>query len=520
MGEELEAIRREFAEDFGFYARNCLFIRPKDGSVVALDLNDAQRYIHDRLEQQRRETGRVRAIILKGRQQGCSTYVEGRFYWRVTHHPGAMAFILTHEEAATANLFKMVERYHQNCPPFMKPVTGASNAKELLFPKIDSGYKVGTAGNKAVGRSSTVQYFHGSEVAFWPNADEHVKGVMQAVPDAAGTEVILESTANGMGNFYHSQWKLAEAGQSDYIAVFVPWFWQSEYRTQPPEGFTLTEDEEELAEQYGLDDAQMYWRRRKIAELSSDGTNGERSFKQEYPCNAAEAFQVTGQDGLITPDVVLRARNAEVNGIGPLIVGVDPSRGGDRFSVIRRQGRKSYGLGSFKGDQVDTLGKAVAICKEVLDTICPIAGKRPDMMFVDAGGGADLVDRLHELGYEDRVRAVAFGSTPFEPKKYKNKRAEMWGECNLWLRDEHQVVQIPDSDSLHADLCVSFYSRDTHDRIVLWPKDKIKEECGFSPDEGDALVLTFAEPPGFFDRMEEFYDEVENESGRSAVGGY
>lgn len=520
MGQKLESVRREFAGDFEFYAKNCLFIRPKEGAITNLALNDAQRYIHERLETQRAETGRVRAIILKGRQQGCSTYVEGRYYWRVTHHPGAVSFILTHEEAATANLFKMVERYHQNCPIFMKPVTGASNAKELLFPKIDSGYKVGTAGNKAVGRSSTIQFFHGSEVAFWPNADEHVKGILQAVPDLEGTEVILESTANGMGNYFHQQWKLAEAGLSDYIAIFVPWYWQSEYRAKPPQDFIATDEEDELASQFDLDDEQLYWRRRKIRELSTDGTNGDRAFKQEYPMHASEAFQVTGQDGLITPDVVMRARRVGVRGVGPLVVGVDPSRGGDRFSLIRRQNRKAYGLESYKGDQVDVLGKQVAICKEVLDTQCPIAGRRPDMMFIDAGGGSELVDRLHELGYEDRVRAVNFGSTPYEPKKYKNKRGEMWGEVNLWLRDEHLQVELPDSDSLHADLCVSFYSRDSMDRIVLWPKDKIKEECGFSPDEGDALALTFAEPPSFLDRMEELYDEVADESGRSAVGGY
>ena len=60
-------------------------------------------------------TGKVRALILKGRQQGCSTYVAARFYHRVTQHPGRRDFILTHEEDATQNLFAMVERFHQNC---------------------------------------------------------------------------------------------------------------------------------------------------------------------------------------------------------------------------------------------------------------------------------------------------------------------------------------------------------------------------------------------------------------------
>ena len=75
----------------------------------------------------------------------------------------------------------------------MKPRTGKANAKELSFPLLDSGYKVGTAGTEGVGRSDTIQYFHGSEVAFWKSADQHMDGIFQAVPDAPDTEIILEA---------------------------------------------------------------------------------------------------------------------------------------------------------------------------------------------------------------------------------------------------------------------------------------------------------------------------------------
>ena len=70
----------------------------------------------------------------------------------------------------------------------------------------------------------------------------------------------------------------------------------------------------------------------------------------------------------------------------------------------------------------------------------------------------------------------------------------MWGEINLWLKDENLEVQIDDSDTLQADLCASPYDRDSHDRICLWKKERIKKDYGFSPDEGDAAALTFAEP--------------------------
>ena len=483
-------------DDFLHYAEKNLKIRTKAGDVKRLKINKAQRYIHELLEKQRLETGRVRAIILKGRQQGCSTYVEGRFYHKVTHRKGVRAFILTHEEDATKNLFEMAERFYDNSNQLLKPHLGISNAKELSFDVLDSGYRVGTAHTKGKGRSQTIQYFHGSEVAFWPNAEDHAKGILQAIPDVPDTEVILESTANGLGNYYHQKWKQAESGLSDYIAIFVPWFWQDEYRKKMPPGFTTTDEESKLVERYDLDEQQLQWRRIKILELSAGGADGEAAFKQEYPCNAAEAFQTTGRLGLITPEIVLSARQKKVNGNGAYVVGVDPSRGGDRFSIIKRQSRKAWGLKSYTGHEVDALGKQVAILKDILDTVDPIAGKKPDMVFIDAGGGADLVDRLHELGYEKRAKAVAFGatSTLLEPTKYKNKRCEIWGLMNLWLRDENLPPQIPDEDTLQADLCASPYSRDSNDRINLWKKEKIISEYGFSPDEGDALALTFTEP--------------------------
>ena len=506
MASEIE-LRIKLRDDLAYYSASCLKIRGKE-SIQKFTLNKAQLHIHALLEAQLLDTGMVRAIILKGRQQGCSTYVEARYIWKVTHTKGVRAFILTHEESASQTLFEIAKRYHDNLPPQIKPSISAVNAKELHFDKLDSGYRVGTAGNKSVGRSQTNQYFHGSEVAFWPNAAEHAKGILQTVPTAKGTEVIYESTGNGVGNFFHEQWKLAESGESDFIAIFIPWYWQDEYRRKIPEDFDITDKETLLKNYYLLDDEQVYWRRKKIVELSAGGMDGDKSFMQEYPMNAVEAFQVSGGDGLIKAVDVLRARNCKVNGNGYLIVGVDPSRGGDRFSLIKRQGRKAYGLKNWKGEEINKLGKAVSKCKAVLDEVCPIAGKVPDMMFVDAGGGADLVDRLHELGYEKRVKAIWFGSSPLDDKRYKNKRGEMWGLTSEWLTDENLEVEIPDDDGLHADLIASPYDRDSHDRMILWRKEKIKKLYGYSPDDGDALCLTFAEPVNANDDFEMDYKSL------------
>src|SRR6266545_4421059 len=218
--------RAQVNADYALFAAEHLRIRTKSGAIAPLVFNRAQRFVHDKLEMQRAEIGKVRALILKGRQQGCSTYIAGRFYHCVTRNRGMRVYILTHEDQATQNLFEIVTRFHDHWD--RRPSTGAANAKELYFDKLDSGYNVGTAGTKGVGRSSTVQLFHGSEVAFWPFAKTHAAGILQAIPDAPGTESILESTANGIGNFFHRCWREAEAGSNGYVAIFVLWFWQEE----------------------------------------------------------------------------------------------------------------------------------------------------------------------------------------------------------------------------------------------------------------------------------------------------
>lgn len=479
------ARRQQLKDDFLEYAPLALRIRTKSGQILPLTLNKSQSFIHKRLEEQHADLGMVRAIILKGRQQGCSTYVEGRFYWKVTHRKGAQAFILTHEQDATNNLFGMANRYLQHCPEKLRPHTAAANAKELYFDKLDSGYKVGTAGTKGVGRSSTIQFMHGSEVAFWPNADEHAKGVLQAVPREEDTEIILESTANGIGNYFHEQWQQAEIGASDFIPIFIPWFWQDEYVKPLPDGFVLSDDEKDLVDLYGLTKEQLAWRRSKIVELSVGGVDGSIGFAQEYPCTPTEAFQVSGDDTLIMPHEVIAARACSTEKYGPRLLAVDPARfGDDRTSLIKREGRVAFGQRSYtKKDTMEVVG---IVHREIQDY-------KPDRVFVDVGGlGAGVVDRLKEMGYGRLICAVNGGEKAMDPEKFANKRAETWALMKEWLND--RPAQIPDKDSLHSDLCAPKYKYDSKSRLVLESKQDMKKRGVRSPDEADALALTFAEP--------------------------
>lgn len=498
--------RARLAADFEFYARNCLSIRSKSGKVGRFALNRAQRHIHEKIERQRAETGRVRALILKGRQQGCSTYVGGRFYWRTTWAKGLRTFILTHEDQATQNLFEMVNRYHEHCPPFVRPSTGAANAKELFFDKLDSGYKVGTAGTKGVGRSATIQLFHGSEVAFWPHAETHAAGVLQAVPDEDGTEIILESTANGIGNLFHQKWVDAERGVGDFVAIFVPWFWQEEYRKDIPDGFTLTEEEREYRDAHGLTLQQMAWRRNKIAELKDANL-----FKQEYPATAAEAFQMSGHDSFIKPALVLAARKRTCAESGPLVIGFDPARFGDDGSAMAwRRGRV---VNKVERRHKLTTMEAAGWCKQVIDT------DKPARLFIDTGGlGVGIYDRLVEMGYGEIVRPVNFGGAPLEPPERgpdgkdigggpANRRAEIWMKSRDWLEQEGGA-DIPDSDSLQGDACGPGYKYDSSSRVLLEKKEDMRKRGVPSPDEWDAVALTFAEPVAWSANQQLNYPEL------------
>lgn len=523
---EQHAKLQRLNDDFPYFARNFLKIRTKSGEVLPFVLNRAQVRLHEILEEQRRRRGRVRAVILKGRQMGSSTYIQGRYFWRIWRRQGQglKAFILTHEQPATDNLFKMTKRFQDLAPEGLAHGTIAANAKELAFSGRDSSYLVATAGTKGVGRSDTLQLFHGSEVAFWPNAEDHIDGVEQAIADEPGTERILESTANGIGNVFQRRYAAAQRGASEEEAIFLPWYWDSGYEEPPPEGWQAPSKWAEYQEANGLSDAQLYWAFSKSrSQATAIGQSSDEpcwKFKQEYPANANEAFQTAGNSFIPSVGVATARRN-KVIPQGPLIIGVDPARGGgDKTGVVSRRGRSIGDLICETWDFNDlmmTAGKLVGIIKM----------HRPDAVNIDVGGlGAGVYDRLNELGYGRIVNAVNFGSSPVGvgptgDELYENRRAEMWDVMRDWF-DDPAGVAIPDSDALQGDLTAPVWGQGatrhkSNNELVLEPKDHIRQRLGFSPDLGDAAALTFAVPisPAIYDE-----DDEDEARGRSGITGY
>ncbi len=472
-------------KDLSKFAPAFLTIKNKAGKPVPFVLNQAQEYAHARLEAQLKETGKVRALVLKGRQQGLSTLIQARFFHKVITTRGQKAFILTHEAEATKNLFEMTKRYYETLPIGLCPDADRSSAKELRFTQFDSGYSVGTAGNKSVGRSQTIQLFHGSEVAYWPTAEEHTKGVMEAVSNEAGTEIILESTANGIGNLFHQMWQAAKTGLSEYQAIFVPWYWQKEYTSHLIEGFRLDEEEQTLFDFYssdGLTLEHLAWRRIKI-NSSNDIDSAKERFYSEYPMTADEAFRNPVADVFINAKYVMRARKNDIDSDTPLIIGVDPAISDkDKTAIMRRRGRKVYALETFRNhNTMEIAGRVAEIIRH----------EKPNKVYIDCIGiGAGIVDRLQEYGF-DMVEGINVGRTANNKKRYANLRAELWDEMKSWLYQNELPVQIPDDDDLHGALCSLGYSYRVNGQLLIESKDDLRARGMPSPDEADALSLTF-----------------------------
>ena len=477
--------------DLEYFAAELLKIRPKAGALAPFIFNPGQRELHRIIEEQRSRTGRVRVIVLKARQLGISTYIAARYYKRTTSNPGLRTIIIGHERPASKNLFQIVKRFHERMPDDMRPSVGASNAEELIFDNIDSGYLVSVATEEGSGRSATAQSLHASEVAFWKDLQTQFAALMQTIPDIDGTEIILETTGNGYNEF-HKLWRKAESGGSEFIAVFLPWSIDPEYRAKPPADFVVTSEEAKLADLHGLDTEQICWRRNKISQLSS-----EELFCQEYPLTADEAFIAANFDSYIPADLVLRARKRDdIKPQGYLIVGVDPAgKGADRTSIAWRRGSSVYKIESRRG--LDTMEVAGLVAKIIRDD-------KPDKLNVDVGGlGVGVYDRLLEQGYGSVVNAVNFGGKPIEPPPFDekgkpgggpaNRRAELYVNLRNALQGQ---ISLPDSTSLQGDLTSIGYKFASDGKLLLESKEDMRRRGIPSPDEADAVALCFTEPNG------------------------
>lgn len=288
------------------YIERALKIRDKGGEIIPFRLNRPQRRLYEQVQELEAAGLPVRVLVLKARQMGFSTLIEGLMFHRIATTFHVQGLTIAHQEDATNNLFEMTRRFYDHLPEPIKPRLRAYNGRELRFsvgpdaPEgtigLDSSIRIATAGGRGVGRGFTIRTVHASEYAFWPgDKTATLNGIMQAVPGVAGTMVYIESTANGFDQF-KDLWDAAveawDAGERDgWCPFFAGWHEMDEYRRRPPDGFERTAEERALAESYGLDDEQLAWRRWCI---KTNCGGDVKLFQQEYPACPEEAFVASG----------------------------------------------------------------------------------------------------------------------------------------------------------------------------------------------------------------------------------
>lgn len=289
---------KQVAADFEQYAKFNLKIRTKQGQIISLwPFKPVQKVIVEKVLEKLEKGEPIRFIILKARQQGVSTIVEALIYWWTTTHKGQQSKVIAHNSDTSLYLYDMFRTYYDNTLPTFKMAARYNTRDGLFFDREDNperGLKsridTATAENTGTGRGQTIQWLHGSEVALWPKGQEIVAGLMQTIPMSPNTAVFLESTANGIGDYFHTTWQAAKRGESAFEPLFFPWTMDPDYAIIPPKHFKLNAEEKKLRKEFHLTLAQIYWRRKKLLEF----TGNEKLFYQEYPLVDSEAFLASG----------------------------------------------------------------------------------------------------------------------------------------------------------------------------------------------------------------------------------
>jgi hypothetical protein len=319
-------------------AEKLLLVRTREGWTAPLRANEVQRAF----ERRRGE----RNIVLKARQMGLTTWAAARFFLKTITHPGTLTLEVAHTQEAAEEIFRIVHRFLDWLPEELRegPLkTSRANVGQLAFPRMDSQYRVVSAGDRNAGRGLTVQNLHCSELARWPGDPAEILAGLRAAM-APGAELIVESTPDGVGGCFHEEWR--KAGETGMVRHFFPWWMERRYRAAAVDERSLTNEERELRTRYGLDLKQIAYRRRIRADFRGLA-------RQEYAEDEETCFRASGESVfemeaiekrlLTVPEPVERRRNGELEVWLPpvkgkqYVVAVDPAGGGSEgdYSAVQ-----------------------------------------------------------------------------------------------------------------------------------------------------------------------------------------
>lgn len=333
--DRLAEVLGVISKDFYLYCEKNLQIVDKDGEVVTLKPNWAQKILVDEVLQDIAHERPSRYIILKARQMGLSTIIEALGYWWTATHKNVRSVIMAHEKKSSEELYQMFRNYYEYSDPLFKPSRKYATKDAITFD-VDDTIKeerekqglppLGLASririilpSSGAGRGHTIRFYHGSEVASWDDSADVVSSAMQAIPLRKNTFAFLESTANGIGGYFWSEWQNAKKGESSFKPLFFPWYKDPEYQLEGNVS-DYTEEEQELIDlmrEEGIEEElfpkKILWMRAKRREF----TNEPEKWYQEYPKNDMEAFLKSGRPRFDV-DVLLEMQKAAEKAPAPL----------------------------------------------------------------------------------------------------------------------------------------------------------------------------------------------------------
>ncbi len=313
-------------------AEGLLVVRSRDGSPAKLRANAVQ------LEFERKRG--QRNIVLKARQLGMTTWVAARFFLKTITHPGTLTLEVAHTQEAAEEIFRIVHRFVDWLPEPMRRgalKTGQSNVRQIVFPKLDSEYRVVSAADRNAGRGMTVQNLHCSELARWPgDAAETLAGLRAALaPDA---EMVLESTPLGVGGCFHEEW--LKADETGMVRHFFPWWMEELYRAEAVDAASLSEEERALMTKQSLGLEQIGYRRQI-------GKGFRGLARQEYAEDEDSCFLASGECVFELASVEARMKTAqepvERRNTGELEIWLPPVRGREYVVAVDPAGGGSEG---------------------------------------------------------------------------------------------------------------------------------------------------------------------------------
>jgi hypothetical protein len=275
----------------------------KNQKTMPFFLNEVQHDFMDTLNKAKDDFAKgeitdICLLVLKGRQQGFTTLVTAYQLACSILNRNFQGYTLADKSDNSEAIFQNKAKFpYSQLPEILQPTEKFNNRKQLLFEKLNSSWAVDTA-TKDVGRSRTVNFFHGSECAFWKDGIAPIQGALGEA-FTKNCIKIYESTANGY-NDYQKMWN-----SGVHINCFYEWWRTKEYRIRPRDEETrieflnaietrshwIYERLRWLKNEKQLDTEQLYWYWNKY-----DKYLDKDLLKQEYPCTPQEAFLLSGKN--------------------------------------------------------------------------------------------------------------------------------------------------------------------------------------------------------------------------------